>query len=376
MKPIRSVGLFLMMAGVAPAIVVEDYSVATNAPPDLNWDYVYNYKSSSAVAVGTHWLLTAAHVADDGGTGAITVGTTTYTQQEIIFHDTADLALVRYDREFPGFYPLYTGEIYTTKWGLLKTYVELVMVGFGFDGVASDSSFTQGSSDGVKRWGTNKGEAEAAISADISDDGIADVSTKCFRMDFNLDESNHEAGANKHDSGGPVFINNNGTWALTGINLYRTGPVSGPYTGNYSAMIHDYNIWIESVVVETNDFDSDGIPNGWEWQFGSITGVTATADQDDDGFTGEQEYLADTDPTDGESFFFIGTFTASTNQIVTFNGSTERFYQLYVTTNDLADAGLTWTPVYPDPVPGSGSNTVLTATNHTPAAFYRLSVSQ
>jgi len=55
--------LFLLAAGRASAVVVADYSVATNAPSgswNVNWDYVYRYKNSSAVAVGSHWLLTAA----------------------------------------------------------------------------------------------------------------------------------------------------------------------------------------------------------------------------------------------------------------------------------------------------------------------------
>ena len=57
----------------ASAIVVANYTVATNAPSnevsgtwDMDWNNVYNYKTSSGVAVGSHWLLTAAHVANDG----------------------------------------------------------------------------------------------------------------------------------------------------------------------------------------------------------------------------------------------------------------------------------------------------------------------
>lgn len=132
------------MAGLVPAIVVENYSIAANPPIgdyDVNWDYIYNYKNSSSVAVGAYWILTAAHVGDDGGTGNLTIGNDTYYQQEVVFHDTADLALVRYDKPLPGYYPLYAGEIYTGKF--LKTYLELVMVGFGFDGIASSASFTQ-----------------------------------------------------------------------------------------------------------------------------------------------------------------------------------------------------------------------------------------
>jgi len=120
-KSTAAILLFLLVAGSVSAIVVADYTVATNPPTgiwNVNWGYVYNYKNSSAVAVGSHWLLTAAHVADDGGAGTILVDGTNYFQQEIVFHlpsddpqhtSRADLALVRFDKEFPGYYPLYTG---------------------------------------------------------------------------------------------------------------------------------------------------------------------------------------------------------------------------------------------------------------------------
>ncbi len=87
MKSTAAILLFLLMAGSVSAIVVADYSIATNPPSgiwDLNWGYVYNYKGSSAVAVGSHWLLTAAHVANDGGTGMLTINGINYYQQEIV----------------------------------------------------------------------------------------------------------------------------------------------------------------------------------------------------------------------------------------------------------------------------------------------------
>ena len=370
MKYFPAIFLFLLMAGVSFAIVVQDYSVATNAPTgdyDVNWDHVYNYKASSGVAVGVYWLLTAAHVGDDGGTGSVTVGNDTYYQQEVIFHDTADLALVRYDKPFPGHYPLHEDEIYTRS-GFSKTYQELVMVGFGFDGVASSSSFTQGSSRGIKRWGTNKGERETTMTVDIG--AASDVSTKCFQVDFNSGETPHEAGANIYDSGGPVFIDNGSEWALTGITLYRSG--SDPYTGNSVAMIHDYSDWIhETMDAITGDSDSDGIPNWWEEQY--ATDVLASADQDGDGQSGIDEYIADTDPTDSNSFGTLDGSVTSSNQTFTFFGSTARQVQLFYTTNGLTATNLVWTP-HGSPIWGEGADTEIVTTNIEDRVFYRVQV--
>jgi hypothetical protein len=124
------VGLMLA-AGSSQAIVVADYNIATNALTgswNVNWGYVYKYKNSSAVAVGPHWLLTAAHVADDTASSSIVADGVTNYQQEINFHSAtddssnvnkADLARVRFDKEFPGYYPLYTGSFPTKIPGMV-----------------------------------------------------------------------------------------------------------------------------------------------------------------------------------------------------------------------------------------------------------------
>ena len=104
--------LLLCLSGVrsVDAIAVADLVVAESSPTqvtayaDFDWDFVYNYKGSSAVAVDDYWLITAAHVADDGGSGALTIHGEVYTQMQRVYHPTADLALVRYDKALPGFY--------------------------------------------------------------------------------------------------------------------------------------------------------------------------------------------------------------------------------------------------------------------------------
>ena len=57
------------------------------------------------------------------------------------------------------------------------------------------------------------------------------------------------------------------------------------------------------------DWDGDGIPNWWEARFsrdGSKTGLNASADDDRDGTSNYNEFIAYTDPTDRNSKFVIG----------------------------------------------------------------------
>ncbi|VGO20371.1 trypsin-like serine protease [Pontiella sulfatireligans] len=325
--------LILMSAGRAHAIAVADESAATNSPTgygySLDWDYIYQYQGASSVAVDHYWILTAAHVADDGrSTTNLTINGELYRQQEIVFHPTADLALVRYDKPFPGYYALHAGEISTTVGSgknKVTTYNPLIMAGYGYPGVVTATTFTQSGSTGTKRWGTNKGSGSTStVPADIG--GGVIKSTICFPTTFDLSGTAFEAGANIYDSGGPVFIEVASEWELTGINLYREGATS-PYTGNSAAMIHDYLDWITNSIPDY-DTDMDGLPDWWEAQYGPLS---AGDDADKDGFTNYEEWLADSVPNDSNSFLRVTNYSTPTN--VTFSSSTNRKYQIEFRTN-------------------------------------------
>jgi hypothetical protein len=367
----------LLAAGSARAIATADNSISASNPTNygysINWDYVYKCNNSSSVAVDRYWVLTAAHVADDGF-GTLTVNGETYTRQEVIYHDTADLALERYDKPFPGYYLLHDGEIFTTSGSgrnKITVFDELLMMGFGRTGVVTSVSFSNGpGGNGLKRWGTNKGSSTLGSTINSSVGGAAgDRSTTCFPTTFILGDTAYEAGAAQYDSGGPAFVSSDGEWKVAGINLYLIG--SDPYTGNYLGEISSYRDWIISNIPDY-DSDMDGLPDWWEAEYtGNSTSMVASADSDSDGFSNYQEYIADTNPTNAASFFEVSGFSALTNQTVWFNGSTGREYQVFYTTNDLADTNLFWTAAN-SPVAGTGTNSSITVTNTEEKAFYRL----
>jgi hypothetical protein len=544
------------------AVVVSNYTVAVSSPTnevsgtwDFDWSNVYNYKVSSAVAVDSYWLLTAAHVANDGGAGSVVVDGVTYYQQEIIYHTAADdpkhstqadLALVRFDKPFPGFYPLYTGTFpagVTTKQGPKVTFeaYPCLMVGYGVTGTAYSTYYTPkaytDSSKGTKRWGTQviEGNSTQTYTADTYLGILTNVVG--FYMNFDLGDTDYEAGLGSYDSGGGTFVKENGTWKLAGINTiiyyFNSATPSGSYDWMFSVSMPDYGTWVTNVIASaTDDDDSDGIPNEWEYaQSGSTVGVDASADTDNDGLTGLEEYqhstdyddadtdddgmsdgwevlygldpldaadaaqdldsdtlvnsnefllgtdpsdpdmdgdgvldgweyygtsnttysseatsitnsdsdadglldgvemgitnsngfvtnpnsadtdgdsipdaweveygldpvgvsndevdsdndgmtdadeyVADTNPTNAASFFEMSGFVVSTNQTITFNGSTAREYQLFYTTNDLAATNLSWTATQSDLIWGTGTNTSISVTNPADNAFYRLRV--
>ena len=337
----------------AGAIAVEDYSVAESPPADAGLDldlsYVYAYKGGSAVAISRHWILTTAQLAVNGsGSGDLEVDGETYRQREVVIHPTADLALVRYDKRFPGYYSLMDGEIYHEEaggwfpfWGSDKVWHLLVVAGYGCDGTVSRWTFGEGDSGGILRWGTNRGVGEATVPADRRG-ALGDRSTSCFQMDFDLSDTECEAGANPGDFGGPVFATNSvGEWAVAGIVCRRIQDFFGNYTGNYAVKVADYVDWIKSVAADY-DSDRDGLPDLWERQFeGDDTQMDPNADDDGDGVSNYNEWMADTIPTNCDSHFEM--LKCNPSDGIVFTSSTNRQY-LIEDKLDLANSSEDWNP--------------------------------
>lgn len=123
------------------------------------------------------------------------------------------------------------------------------------------------------------------------------------------------------------------------------------------------------------DDDNDGMPDDWELWYGfdRIDDMDAAENPDDDGFTNLEEFLADTNPTNGLSFFAVEGIGSITPVTVYIPASTGRVYSLEHIENHYLGV---WSNVNGQVnLPGNGSILMLLDTNAAVHRGYRVKVS-
>ena len=412
--------LLLVLVGFCqPVFAVIFYSTGdvshnTTAPTGSldgsGWQFQGRFNQFLGTPVGPHHFLAAKHIGGSVG-NKFYYGGEVFTTVGTVADAGSDLRLWEVSERFSSYAPLYSGTDEAGK-GLVVfgrglergvAVTNTLTTGFGRNQTTSamTNGWRWGSNTGIQRWGTNKVSSVTTIG-----------SYPMLKVDWDADSADEECMLADKDSSGGVFIQDNGVWKLAGMN-YTIGPASTysfnsdgsasfsaailDFTGDSPLYIYNGGSWVDTdsfgitessfyssrissryswITNNVTDFDQDVdlLPDWWELTYtNSATAMSPSQDSDGDTFSNLQEYIADTNPTNAESLFEIDGFLASTNETVSFTGSTARKYQLLYTTNDLADPGLAWitngTPIW-----GVGTNTQITVTNTEDAVFYRMQV--
>jgi hypothetical protein len=393
--------LLLSAAGSVRAVIISggDGIGNTNAPADdPGWANVGHIvvsdtnKLSSVTYLGDKWFITAYHVKHLDKPSAVmldgamySIDSNSWTRITNGGGDVADLILFQTTTRPPVF-PL---RIRSSR---IENSVSVVMAGDGRNRATNLTYWTSGwvvtnAASGVysgyvwaarsaMRWGENTVSSRNSFD-DGWYEGVWFGVQDGFQTTFNANGGSNECQGATYDSGGGVFYKNSGNWELAGIMLNTSGDFGRAVYGDetYMADISYYRVQITNTLVNF-DSDIDGLPDWWESGYtNSTTAMAASVDSDGDGFSNLQEWIADTNPTDPESFFKNESVFTLTNQIFTFNGSTGRCYQAFYTTNDLAATDLIWSAAHTNLVWGSGTNSSITLTDTRNSAFYRLRVS-
>ena len=122
------------------------------------------------------------------------------------------------------------------------------------------------------------------------------------------------------------------------------------------------------------DFDSDGMPDDWETQFGlnPFSAADASADPDGDGMSNLQEYLADTDPTNGLSCLRMSALACSNGQIrLEWCGGTNATRYLEYTSSLPAAGNGSWTVLLKETPPTLKTNSMIVSPT-LKAGFFRI----
>ncbi|MEM7393100.1 MAG: hypothetical protein AAF492_12215, partial [Verrucomicrobiota bacterium] len=135
-----------------------------------------------------------------------------------------------------------------------------------------------------------------------------------------------------------------------------------------------FAVWSDRIEIEVyRDSDADNLPDGWEWEQFQDEGLyTGADDPDGDNQSNEDEFAADTEPLDEDSFLHITSIIRTNGFTVTFPSSPERQYTIESNTSLTNDTN--WIFVAPGPVQGNAGTTDWTPdispTN--PRTFYRI----
>lgn len=400
--PERSAGVLFVSTG--------DPAYNTNAPSgpllDSGWQYQGKFGLFLGTAVGPHYFLSARHLLTLSPAKSVSTNTP-FVFDGVSNHVTAfltctnaggsvsDLLLCRVLEALPRYAPVYAG----------TAEVDAPIVVFG-RGTRRGSAvvtagvtngWTWGAFDQVQRWGSNRVEAI-----------VGPMEDPYLYATFDPDAGPDECSLAYDDSGGGVFVQANGVWQLAGINYAVDGPFSISSNGanNFQASIcngqglYEWNgsgwsaieneesrgfvatrvsshvDWLTRVIP---DFDSNanGIPDWWELQYsGSIHGLAAANDPDQDGMNNLAEWIARTDPTNALSFFKVdGIARDSESEKLSFFAWTNRLYRVF--TRDTLLPATNWVHALPDPLPLTNGPCLWSDTNNASAVtarFYRIEV--
>jgi hypothetical protein len=119
------------------------------------------------------------------------------------------------------------------------------------------------------------------------------------------------------------------------------------------------------------DSDGDGLPDFWEAEYyADPTNALEGADDDGDGFSNWEEYLADSCPTNPASCLEWSQVQHGGDWQLSFSASSQRLYNVWMATNLI---GAPWDRLY-HRVPGTNSIMTISDTNALPQCIYRIEV--
>ena len=296
------------LAGAHAVIIygTGDPAANTTAPTgslaDSGWQYEGQFGAFVGTVIAPRFFVSAKHV---GNQGQFIFNGTNYTIVKQYNDPASDLSIYEIDasQSFPIFAPLFT----------TQTEVGKLAVAIGTGTQRGGEIFVDnvlrgwfcGPGDGVRRWGQNV-ISDTVFIRDVGSTAVQEA----LYAEFNQNGSPDECHLSGGDSGGAIFIEEEGVWKLAGINYAVDGPYYTDSSGNgefvaalfdargfyvpsgssytqitstnpvpsgfYATRISAKLAWIYSVIDPLSDYDGDGVTNLGEYGHG-LDPLTADA---------------------------------------------------------------------------------------------------
>lgn len=130
---------------------------------------------------------------------------------------------------------------------------------------------------------------------------------------------------------------------------------------------------IQGVTIDPNDTNLDGLPDAWEIaHFGSISKYTWSDDPDHDGFNNLQEYQADTDPLDSNSYLrMTGASLAGPGRLIRWQGGVQAT-QYLERSGTLYGSNTIWADIFTSSPPTAITSTYTDLFSPSNTIFYRI----
>ena len=146
-------------------------------------------------------------------------------------------------------------------------------------------------------------------------------------------------------------------------------------SGNGANNAEDQEIWPQigfSAVIPYPDTDEDGLPDQWEMQNFKTLAMSGSGDEDGDGKSNLEEFVAGTDPNDSRSRFKVTSVTPDDRgeSTIRWDSVNGRIYTVYKSTDLTTNS---WISVSP-PQPGTGAEMIYHAKAGGLRKFYRVGV--
>ncbi len=232
----KTLSILILASVVTPA-----FAILPNNGPDNTFQFVGSFNGASAVAIGSHTIVTAAHVGTGDTFNLGDLGTFNIVAGSRVANNDADLAIFTTQEALPGWYNMDFNR-------LSEGTTDLRMVGFGLTaGVRGDGTgYEQPTSGGGVRRAAN---AHVDMFVENSNVTFGYPAPSAAYVSFLIQNGDGAVAAG--DSGGGLFRQENGEWLLVGVGSYL---LTSPGVPNYSFAVGQ-NVTTASAFTAVSEYE-------------------------------------------------------------------------------------------------------------------------